>query len=275
MEQITVLKANGKREVFDVDKLRASLLRSGATEEAASMVLTHIMPEIHNDMTTGEIYKHAFSILAQTDKPVARSYSLRRAVIDLGPSGFPFEDFVAEILKAKGFHCLTRQTVLGGCVPHEVDVVAYNENKLMMIEAKFHNELGTKSDLKVVLYVKARFDDLRDNIYHYGTDRVMTDSWLITNTKFSSTAIHYGVCKNLTMIGWNYPEKGNLQRMIEEEALHPITCLTSLSSLEKKMLLAERIVLCSSLKEKPELLEQYLGSAFNTELVLNEINELS
>jgi len=103
-------------------------------------------------------------------------------------------------------------------VPHEVDVVAYNAKKLIMIEAKFHNELGTKSDLKVVLYIKARFDDLAENVFNYGgQNRKITDSWLVTNTKFSSTAIHYGVCKNLTMIGWNYPEKGNLQDMIEEE----------------------------------------------------------
>src|SRR3989344_1674690 len=217
-DQITVLKADGKREAFEIGKLNASLLHSGATEEAVEKVISHVLPELRDGMTTSEIYKHAFSVLQGISRPVARSYSLRRAVMDLGPSGFPFEDFVAEILKAKGFQCETRQTVLGGCVPHEVDVVAYNAKKLIMIEAKFHNELGTKSDLKVVLYIKARFDDLAENVFNYGgQNRKITDSWLVTNTKFSSTAIHYGVCKNLTMIGWNYPEKGNLQDMIEEE----------------------------------------------------------
>lgn len=216
--QITILKANGERELFDPEKLRASLARSGATERAVEDVLSHILSELRDHMTTGEIYKHAFAVLQKISWPVARSYSLRRAVMDLGPSGFPFEDFVAEILRAKGFQCETRQTVLGGCVSHEVDVIAFNEKKLIMVEAKFHNELGTKSDLKVVLYVKARFDDLRENVFNYGGfDRPLTDGWLITNTKFSSTAIHYGLCKNLTMIGWNYPEQGNLQDMIEEE----------------------------------------------------------
>jgi len=274
-EQIIILKANGKREAFEPEKLRASLIHSGATEEAAEEVLTHIEPELHNDMATSEIYRHAFSVLQGISKPVARSYSLRRAVMDLGPSGFPFEDFVARILEAKGFKCETRQTVLGACVPHEVDVVAYNEKKLVMIEAKFHNELGTKSDLKVVLYIKARFDDLRENVFNYGgVDRAITDSWLITNTKFSSTAIHYGVCKNLVMIGWNYPEKGNLQDMIEEEVLHPITCLTTLSSTDKKILLVNRIVLCSDIKKNPELLNKFLGKDFDTSRVINEINEL-
>jgi len=274
-ERITILKANGEREAFEPEKLRASLLHSGATEEAVEKVLSHVLPELHNDMTTGEIYRHAFSILQGISGPVARSYSLRRAVMDLGPSGFPFEDFIAEVLKAKGFKCETRQAVLGGCVPHEVDVVAYNEKKLIMVEAKFHNELGTKSDLKVVLYIKARFDDLKENVFNYGGEnRHITDSWLITNTKFSSTAIHYGVCKDLTMIGWNYPEEGSLQNMIEEEGLHPITCLASLSSSDKKILLNEKVVLCSEIKENPELLSKFLGNSFNTKRVLNEINEL-
>lgn len=275
-ERIIIIKASGEREAFEPEKLRASLLHSGATAEATEEVLSRILPELHNDMTTDEIYRHAFSVLAKTNRPVARSYSLRRAVMDLGPSGFPFEDFVAEILKAKGFKCETRQTVFGGCVSHEVDVVAYNEKQLIMIEAKFHNELGTKSDLKVVLYVKARFDDLKENIFNYGgKNRSVTDGWLITNTKFSSTAIHYGVCKNLIMIGWNYPEKGNLQDMIESQKLHPITCLISLSAVNKKALLGEKIVLCSDIKKNPELLNKFLGSAFDIKSVINEINELS
>jgi hypothetical protein len=274
-KQITILKANGQRETFEPEKLSLSLLKSGASEKAVEDVLSHIVPELHDDMTTGEIYRHAFALLDKTNKSAAKSYSLRRAVMDLGPSGFPFEDFIAEILKAKGFHCLTRQTVLGGCVTHEIDVVAYNDKKLLMVEAKFHNELGTKSDLKVVLYIKARFDDLQENVFNYGgADRKITDSWLITNTKFSSTAIHYGVCKNLTMIGWNYPEKGNLQDMIEDEALYPVTCLASLSASDKKILLGERLVLCSDIKKDPKLLSKFLGNKFDSKPVINEINQL-
>lgn len=274
-KQVIILKANGERETFDSEKLRASLLNAGASPEISDNVITHVLPELHDGMTTSQIYQHAFSLLESTSKPVARSYSLRRAIMDLGPSGFPFEDFIAEILKAKGFECKTRQTVLGGCVPHEVDVVAFNAKKLIMVEAKFHNELGTKSDLKVVLYVKARFDDLKDNVFNYGgTNRKITDSWLITNTKFSSTAVHYGVCTNMTMIGWNYPEKGNLQDMVESERLHPLTCLTSLSSSDKKILLDERIVLCSEIKKNPSILNQFLGKSFDAKPVISEIEGL-
>ena len=195
--------------------------------------------------------------------------------MQLGPSGFPFEDFVAEILRSQGLECLTRQTVLGGCVPHEVDVVAWNDKKLIMIEAKFHNELGIKSDLKVVLYIKARFDDLRENVFNYGhSNRKITDSWLVTNTKFSSTAVHYALCQKMTLVGWNYPENGSLQDMIEGAKLHPITCLTTLSEVEKKSLLTGGIVLCSTILEKPEVLKNVLGQSFDSESVINEIKEL-
>ncbi|MDP2651303.1 MAG: ATP cone domain-containing protein [bacterium] len=270
-----VVKASGKREVYNPEKLRESLLNSGASEKVADEVVEHISGELYNEISTDDIYRHAFNILKHLEGKVARSYSLRRAVMELGPSGFPFENFVAEIMKVKGFKTLTGQEVLGQCVPHEVDVVAWNEEKLIMIEAKFHNELGSKSDLKVALYIKARFDDLADNVFNYGgRDRKVTDSWLVTNTKFSSTAIHYGVCKNLTMIGWNYPKIGNLQEMIEEEALHPITCLTSLSSDEKKSLVGAGMVLCSNVRDNRKMLEQVLGSASKSQEVLNEIKEI-
>lgn len=274
-QEITIVKASGAHETFDPEKLRFSLLNSGASAEATEEVLTHLVPSLHSGMTTHDIYKHAFEILSRTSRPVARSYSLRRAVMQLGPSGFPFEDFVAEILRAKGFECLTRQTVLGGCVPHEVDVVAWNEKKLMMVEAKFHNELGVKSDLKVVLYIKARFDDLKENVFSYGGhDRPVTDSWLVTNTKFSSTAIHYAECKAMTLVGWNYPGKGNLQDMIEEEKLHPVTCLTTLSETEKNALLAAGVVLSSNIRKNPGVLKELLGRDFDSNKVLTEINEL-
>lgn len=214
--QIEIIKANGVRENFEPEKLRASLIRSGAGEDAVATVMSHIMNELKPGMTTMDIYEHAYKVLTDYNKPVAQKYSLRRALMEMGPSGFPFEDLVAEIMRDQGYEVLTRQTVLGSCVPHEMDVVAWNDKKLIMAEAKFHNELGTKSDLKVALYVKARMDDLMGNVFDYGgKQRKLDEGWLITNTKFSSTAIHYGVCKGLTMIGWNYPEKWNLRDMLE------------------------------------------------------------
>ena len=133
-----IIKADGTRESFDPSKLRASLLRAKASEESADAVIEHIKSVIREGMTTKEIYNDAFKFLVEYHKPVAQRYSVRRALLDMGPTGFPFEDFVSEVLKTKGFETLTRQTVLGGCVPHEMDVVAWNDNKLVMVEGNFH-----------------------------------------------------------------------------------------------------------------------------------------
>lgn len=276
MDHVTVIKANGDREVFEAEKLRSSLMRSGATPEAVETVMQEVADELHNDMSTAEIYRTAFRLLHEWKKPIAYRYSLRRALMELGPSGFPFEDFIAEILKAHGFETKTRQTVLGGCVAHEVDVVAWNGSKFIMVEAKFHNELGIKSDLKVALYVKARIDDLKKNVFNYGgQERKLDEGWLVTNTKFSSTAVHYGLCENLVMIGWNYPEKGNLQDLIVEQGLHPVTCLSSLSTEEKRKVLAGGIVLCAAIKSNPTLLTDLLGAdQVKISKILTEINEL-
>ncbi|MBX4199229.1 restriction endonuclease [Candidatus Parcubacteria bacterium] len=211
-----VVKANGVREAFDVSKLRASLINSGASDTDTEKVVSHIEAELHESMSTGEIYKHAFEYLKELNVHTAHSYSLRRAVMKLGPTGFPFEKLVAEIYKERGYEAVVDQVVMGKCVPHEVDVVAWNDDELIMMEAKYHNEQGTKSDLKVILGVKARWDDLKHGEFDYGNKtRKLTRGVLITNTKFSSTAIQYGKCEDLDMIGWNYPEKGNLQEMIE------------------------------------------------------------
>ncbi len=244
-----ILKANGQREAFDANKLEQSLLRSKASPEIAADVIDHVRKEITDGMTTAQIYKHAFFLLHKLEKPAARAYSLRKGVASLGPSGFPFEKFVAEIFKNLGYETETDQMVTGGCVMHEVDVVAWNDSKLIMSEAKFHNQVGLKSDLKIALYVKARFDDLVEATHMYGGKRRKLDEfWLITNTKFTTTAIEYGMCKGLKMVGWNYPVKGNLQDLIEDGDLMPITCLNDIEGSDLKLLLENGLVLCKQVR---------------------------
>jgi hypothetical protein len=274
--EIYVVKADGTKELFDVTKLENSLKRAGATNKVVSDILSSVRERLVDDMSTHDIYHDAFSLLKKEEKPIALRYSLKRAIMELGPSGFPFEKYVAEIFKAMGYEALTGQIVKGFCVEHEIDVVAWNEKKLIMVEAKFHNTLGVKSDVKVALYVKARFDDLRQMTFNFGgKERELTEGWLVTNTKFTSTAIEYGSCQGgIVMIGWNYPPYGNLHDMILEAKLHPITCLVTLSGHQKKELLSQGIVLCKTLSEKPEILSSINTSKEDISIVLKEISEL-
>lgn len=276
IQPIYVTKADGAKELFDTKKLEFSLKRAGASSRVVMEILNTITDTIEDGVTTHDIYEQAFELLHTHDTPVAVKYSIKRAVMELGPSGFPFEDFIAEIFRSKGFQAETGKIVRGFCVEHEVDVIAWNDEKLIMAEAKFHNTLGIKSDLKVALYVKARFDDLRKMKFNFGgKDRELTEGWLITNTKFTSTAIEYGSCQGgMTMIGWNYPPHGNLHDMILEAKLHPLTCLVSLNGREKKLLLDQGVVLCKALTENPQLLDVIGLKEEEKQKVMEEIEAL-
>lgn len=282
-----ITKEDGQIEAFDSKKLEESLIRSGAQQTNADKIVRTIMvdlksgvcdPENENGAfcTVHQIYHKAFAMLKETSRAAAARYSLRRSIMEFGPTGFPFEEYVAGIFKGKGFETLTGQMVLGGCVPHEVDVIAWNKEKLIMAEVKYHNEHGGKSDLKTALYIKARYDDLKDNLYKYGdfAPRKIDDWYLITNTKFTDTAMIYAGCKGLKLISWSYPEHGNLLDMIEETKLHPITCLTTLTDGEKRTLLAEDVVLCKTIYEKRQLLKELGYSDEKIFKVMEEIGQI-
>ncbi len=269
-----IIKSTGEKELFDVRKLEASLARAGASKSIVDLIAGHVKKEVRDGMSTGEIYAHAFSLLRRYEKPIALKYSVRRAVMELGPSGFPFEKFIAELFKARGFKAETNLTARGHCVEHEIDVIAWNDLKLIIAEAKFHNDIGLKSDLKVALYVKARFEDLKDTLFVVeGKKRKYDEAHLITNTKFTTPAIEYAKCRGLALIGWNYPNTGNLHNMIEDFNLHPITALTTLASFEKRELLSHGIVLCKQLSDR-NILKSTGIKDVKIDEVLQEIKEL-
>ncbi|MBI3634429.1 MAG: restriction endonuclease [Candidatus Yonathbacteria bacterium] len=271
-----VIKTSGEREQFSFQKLRRSLVRSGADDETVKMVIDHITPELRDGMKTSAIYKHAFSILKKTKYPVAVRYSLRKAVLELGPSGFPFEKYVAEVLRRKGYTARTGVVLPGFCVSHEVDVFMEKDEKHIFVECKFHNQQGIKSDVKIVLYIYARFLDLQrgHNAKEENSSPMVHEGWLVTNTKLTHDAIAYARCAGLTVIGWDYPEQGNLQDLILETNVHPLTFLSSLSAQEKTALLEEGIVMCHALKEDPSLLRARGFSEEKVKRIINEANKV-
>jgi len=250
-QPVTIIKLDGTPEMFDPEKLRASLLRSGALSEDIDPIVSQIEAGLHDGMTTGEIYKHAFSLLKKQRTPIAARYSMKRAVRELGPSGFPFEDFVAELFRAQGYTTATGTMVRGRCVEHELDLRAEKEGKVIGAELKFHNNLGIKSDLKIALYVHARFEDLKAA----QSENRVTEGWLITNTSFTQNALDYARCVGLTMLSWSYPEGNTLQDLIERSGVQPITSLTSLTMREKRMLLEQQVVLCKKLPDSAGIME--------------------
>jgi hypothetical protein len=269
---ITITKSDGTKQLFEEEKLVSSLKRVGASAEIIDDVVEEIGREIHDGMSTTEIYRRAFDLLRKHSSKVAAKYSVRRAMIELGPDGFPFEKFVARLFKMWGYESVTDQVVMGRCVDHEVDVVAWKGEELAMVEAKYHNEFGLKSDLKVSLYVKARYDDISENEYDYGgTKRKLTEQWLITNTKFTDKAIRYSECVKMKLLGWNYPEKGNLHDLISENSLHPIACLSTLTRDQKRELAAKNMLICLDLVGNPHVLKEIGVKPEDQEKILTEV----
>ncbi len=253
---ISITKSDGTKQLFEEEKLRSSLSKVGAPAEAVEEILEDVEKTMHDGMTTEEIYRRAFSMLRKHSHQVAVKYSIRRALIELGPDGFPFEKFVSRVFQSWGYQTVTDQTVLGKCISHEVDVVAWNKEKLVMVEAKFHHELSLKSDSKVALYINARREDLAETFFDYGgIKRKISEFWLVTNTKFTDQAITYGECNGLKLLGWNYPSHDNLHEIIEKNGLHPVTCVTVLSHQQKKDLVGRNILTCTDLIRQPQILD--------------------
>ena len=275
MPDIYIIKSTGERELFDYKKLETSLKKIGTSDDLTKDVLDEVGKNLHDEMTTKEIYKLAYTILRKKHRPIALRYSLKKAVAQLGPTGFPFEKFIAEIFKAEGFETETNRIVKGKCVEHEIDITAWKEGELIMTEAKFHTDFSLKSDLKIALYVKARYDDIFGQKYVFGgKERELTEGWLVTNTKFSEMAIQYDQCQpQLKLVGWNYPYGNNLHNMIERHELIPLTALTTITTSEKNMFLARGIILSKSLLDE-KLLKDLNFDDKKIKSIWTEINEL-
>lgn len=187
---VLITKADGETEAYNPHKLLQSLERAGAEARLAHDIATAVERELYSGITTQEIYRRAFARLREARRPYAARYSLKRAVLDLGPSGFPFEAYIAELYRAEGYSAKIDQIIRGACVEHEVDVVLEKGGSVTYVEAKFHNSLGFKTDLKVTLYVKARLDDIAEAGGSKGAPRGL----IATNTKFTDKAEQFAVC---------------------------------------------------------------------------------
>ena len=240
---LTIIKADGTKEIFDPERLVISLERSGASEFVARNIAGTITETVAPGTSSKEIYTRAFSLLRREARSVAARYALRRALLELGPSGHPFEDFISHLYRAEGWEIETRKVIKGKCVSHEVDFYASHkeQNEFLAAELKYHNDPGYKTDLKIALYVKSRFDDIfacDSSVRSCPIDRGI----LVTNTKFTSEAIAYAECSGVELLGWGYPSDNNLFMRMSRAKVYPVTALTGLSRAEKRLLIERGVI---------------------------------
>lgn len=250
-----IIKANEEEASYDPEKIIRSLKRAGATQEIIQEVLSATEKELYEGIHTKEMYRIVFRNLKKLSNGTAGKYHLKNAIMELGPTGFPFEKFIAALLEAEGYQTLTNQIVQGRCIQHEIDVTAEKDNRHFMIECKFHGTAGSISDVKHALYVYARFLDVEKSwLNKSDPSQKFHQGWLVTNTRLTSDAEKYGKCVGMCLLSWNYPPENSLRERIDKKSLYPITCLTSLSKKEKQRLLNKKIVLCHTVCERPSAL---------------------
>lgn len=269
-----IKKADGNIEEFKPQKLIASLRRSGANQAEIQEIVHTIELELTDGASTQGIYRRAFELLRNSNDPIAARYSLRRAIFGLGPSGFPFEDFLGRIFEAEGYRTKQRLMLKGKCAVHEIDVAGYSPAHSFVAEAKFHSQPGIKSDLQVAMYSYARFLDLQSARVCKDDTCGIVSLYVITNTKFTLAATKYAECAGIQLLSWNYPKNDSLQAKIERHALYPITVLTHLSANQKQTLLKSGIILCSDVVQKPHVLHTLHLSNKKFDAVLREASSL-
>jgi hypothetical protein len=251
-----IVKADGSKETFDPVRLMESLERSGAQPFTAERITKTVTDTVVPGVSSKEIYTKAFSLLRKEARPVAARYALRRALLELGPTGHPFEDFVSHLFQAEGWQVETRKMIQGKCVLHEVDFYASHkeQNEFLAAELKYHNDPGYKTDLKVALYVKSRFDDIFScdpTVRECPIDRGI----LVTNTKFTSEAVAYAECAGVELLGWGYPVTNTLFDRMSRAKVYPVTTLTSLSQAEKRILIERGTIAVDQVMRDRKLLD--------------------
>ncbi|MEL6676726.1 MAG: ATP cone domain-containing protein [Bacteroidota bacterium] len=274
-ELIYITKSSGERVPYEAEKLRHSLAKAGADYGLVETILTEVEKSLYNGISSKKIYRQAFNLLKKQSRPNAAKYKLKRALMELGPSGFPFEKYIGEILAFHGYQIEVGIMMEGQCISHEVDVLAKKEKRQLAVECKFGNKRDKKVDVKVALYIHSRFRDLEQKWQKqpdWGDKQA--EGWIVTNASFTRDAATYGSCAGLTLISWDYPAQGNLKDLIERSGLYPLTSLSGLTKAEKQHLLEAEIVLAKGLLERPAAFEELRMSTHRRKKLLDEVEGL-
>jgi hypothetical protein len=272
--EIQVIKGNGERVLFDKEKLKQALASSGAGTGEQELIAKQVEARIYDGIHTKKIYQMAFDLLKRESHKIAGRYRLKNAIMEMGPTGFPFEVFVGKIFETMGYEVETGVMVQGKCVQHEVDVIARKPGEMIMIECKFHMDSATKSGVQVPLYIHSRFLDVKAAWEEKYGKNIRYQGGVVTNTRFSDDAISYATCAGLLVISWDYPAETGLKYRIDKTGLQPVTSLISLTKKDKQFLLEKGIVLCSQLDENQSLLREMGFTEIQIRKILTEAANL-
>ena len=268
-----IRKSNGDKEYFSFEKLTQSLINSGASLDTAKGIVEVLKEKIHQGITTNKIHSMAFRMLKKHSLKSASCYYLKKGIMELGPTGYPFETFISYIFREQNYHTERSVILQGKCVSHEIDVIARKEEEIMIMECKYKNTSGVAVDVKVPLYINSRFQDILDNGLVTSPFNKYK-GWIVTNSRFTEDAKQFAKCKGIHLLSWDYPFNNSLKKIIDTFKLYPVTCLNTITKNEKSWLLNKKIVLVKELINNKKSLINAGVSSKRLSKVMNEINNL-
>ncbi|MCS7123134.1 MAG: hypothetical protein RMJ17_00965 [Candidatus Aenigmarchaeota archaeon] len=221
---IYVTKADGSKQLFDKQKIILTCINLGLKYEQAIDVSNEIEKKIYDGIHTRKILQMIFKIASNYKPNLKHRIDLRESISLLRPKP-DFEKFVSLILKELGYEIQTNLIIPGKCVEHEIDIVAVNKEEYLLVEVKHHVNPHTIVPIDVFLEVNSVFEDIKEGFYLKKHSFNFTNIFVICNTKISSNAVKYAICKNIKVLAWKYPIEKGLEKLIEEKKLYPITIL--------------------------------------------------
>lgn len=270
-----VKKYSGELVEFDISRLKNSLSKSGASPDVVDDVWASMKPFLHEGMTTRNLYQLAFRLLKRESNSFAARYSLKRALKDLGPAGYYFEQWVAKLFQHAHYQTLTGQLLAGNSVNHEIDVVAQKDNELIMVECKFRNSVDAKVTVTTPMYFLSRIKDLEGREFTFFDKKMpFTAGWLVTNAYMTTDSIRFAQYHGVHLLAWNFPEESSIKRRVDHAGLYPITCLTTITKVEKEKLLKLGCILVKDIIENNTWLASLDCAPRKTRRIIQEAAEL-
>ncbi len=210
-----VTKADGSKERFDRNKIIQNCLRAGADRKAADDIARFVEGNLEDGASTHIVYQTVQDELEKRSEKMASVFGLREAIADLDSESFEF--YAMKVLEAQGYKCKWNTIVEGGCVEHQIDVIAKGKNGTFYVECKRHFNPHRFCGLEVPLEVHARFEDLKDGFASRKNGYDFSGAWIFTNSKFSLHAKKYAKAKSISLTGWGY----GLQEIVESKKIYP------------------------------------------------------
>ena len=260
MAALFVTNAAGEKEPFSYRKIYRSARRAGASGNLAQRISSIVGKEAYTGIKTSELAQRTRELLRREIPQAALRFNIKEAMRKLGPTGFPFEKYTAEILKSLGYQVKINQFLPGRCLDsYEIDFVAEKGKTIYIGECKYKHLFGERVHYLYALANYARFLDILNGKYFKSSKyRGYTiKTIMVTNTKFTSTTLDYARCVGIDLLGWNYPKNAGLEYLIDREKLYPITILPSLKGYLQDIFIQEKIMLVKDvLKIDPQKFAQ-------------------